>query len=229
MIHARAAGEYIADFVYGANDGIVTTFAVVAGSAGAGLSPVIIIILGFANLVADGISMGMSNFLSLRSRLSFEQREREREEYEVEKFPDVERQEVEEIVQKWGITGDHAKAFVDDIVSDKKRWVDFMMREELNILEDPDDKPSIHGLVTFGAFLLAGLLPLIPYLFGISSQNQFNVSIVATAISLFVVGSLRSFVTNQKWFRAGVEMLVVGGFASGAAYLIGAFVKGLIG
>ncbi len=228
MIHAKKEGEYLADFVYGANDGIVTTFAVVSGAVGAGLPTHVIIILGFANLVGDGISMGLSNFLSLRSKKSFEDRERKREEYEVEKFPDEEKREVEEIVAKWGITGDHATAFVGDIISDKKRWVDFMMREELGILEDSNDKPAMHGLVTFVAFLVAGMLPLIPYLFGVSSHLQFRVSIIATAVSLFAVGASRSAVTSQKWFRSGIEMLLVGGIASGAAYAIGAFIKSIL-
>src|SRR3989344_5105467 len=108
MVHAKKEGAYLADFVYGANDGIVTTFAVVSGAVGAGLSPVVIIILGFSNLVADGISMGMSNFLSLRSKKSFEKRERTREEYEVEHFPEEERREVAHVVVKWGIPEDHA-------------------------------------------------------------------------------------------------------------------------
>lgn len=228
MVHTKQQGEYLADFVYGANDGIITTFAVVSGAVGAGLSPTVIVILGLANLVGDGISMGLSNFLSLRSKRSFEDRERKREEYEVEKFPEEEKKEVEEIVERWGIRGEHATMFVNDIVSDKKRWVNFMMREELNIFEDANDKPSIHGAVTFTAFVIAGMLPLIPYVFGIATESQFTVSIIATALSLFIVGASRSLVTSQKWLRSGLEMLIVGGLAATAAFLIGGFVEGLI-
>lgn len=226
--HGKLKGEYLGDFVYGANDGIITTFAVVTGAIGAGLSPLVIILLGLANLVGDGISMGASNFLSLRSRRSFELRERAREEYEVEKFPEEEKKEVEEVVAQWGITGEHAKAFVGDVVADKKRWVDFMMREELGILEDPEDKPALHGFVTFMAFLVIGAMPLIPYIFGVPAHLQFTVSFIATGVSLFIVGSLRSLVTNQKWLRAGLEMLVVGALAAGAAYAVGAVVKTLL-
>lgn len=228
IIHAKKEGAYLADFVYGANDGIITTFAVVSGAVGAGLPPVVIIILGLANLVADGLSMGLSNVLSLRSRKSFETRERKREEYEIEHFPEEERREVEEVVEKWGIRGEHATMLVNDITADKKRWVDFMMREELNILEDKNDKPATHGLVTFVAFVIAGTLPLIPYLFGVSTDLQFAVSIVATAVSLFIVGASRSVVTNQKWLRSGLEMLLVGGIAAIAAFGIGALVQGII-
>lgn len=226
--HGKLKGEYIGDAVYGANDGIITTFAVVSGAVGAGLSPLVIVILGLANLVGDGISMGLSNVLSLRSKKSFALRERKREEYEVETFPDEERREVRDVILKWGVQDAHAESLVADIISDKKRWVDFMMREELGILEDPDDRPWVHGLVTFLAFAIAGMLPLIPYVFGISAHLQFEVSIVATASALFIVGSLRSLVTSQTWIRAGIEMLLVGSLAAGAAFAIGAFVQSIV-
>src|SRR3989344_1289070 len=225
--HGKLKGEYLGDFVYGANDGIITTFAVVSGAVGAGLSPLVVIMLGLANLVADGISMGLSNFLSLRSKHSFAQRERKREEMEIEKFPDEERREVRDVVTSWGIPEAHIESIVQDIVSDKKRWVDFMMREELDIIEDPKDRPIFHGLATFAAFLVVGAMPLIPYIFGVPADLQFIVSVIATGISLFVVGSLRSLVTSQKWLWAGIEMLAVGSLAALAAYGVGSWAKSL--
>ena len=179
QVHTKTAriqeeGEYFADSIYGATDGIITTFAVVSGAVGAHLPASVIIILGVANLVADGISMGMSNFLALRSKKSFEQ------------------------------------------------------NEGLEIIEDPDDKPWMHGLMTFLAFLIAGALPLIPYIFGVPTASQFIVSVIATAVALFSVGASRSFITNQSWLRAGWEMLLVGGLAAGAAFGIGAFVQSIV-
>lgn len=223
--HDKLEGEYLGDIVFGANDGIITTFAVVSGGVGAGLPTIVIVLLGLANLVADGISMGLSSFLSLRSRQLFAQREREREEREIEQFPDEERREVRGVVTNWGIPEAHVDIVVNDIVSDKKRWVDFMMREELGILEDPHDRPIFHGLATFAAFAVAGAMPLIPYLFGVAPESQFTVSVIATAVSLFVVGSLRSLVTSQKWLRAGIEMLLVGGVAALAAYAVGSWAE----
>ncbi|MEK7583564.1 MAG: VIT1/CCC1 transporter family protein [Patescibacteria group bacterium] len=223
--HGKLKGEYLGDFVYGANDGIITTFAVVSGAVGAGLSPLVIVMLGLANLVADGISMGLSNFLSLRSKHSFAQRERKREEMEIEKFPEEERREVHDVIAKWGIPHEHIPTIVTDIVLDKKRWVDFMMREELGIIENPKDKPIFHGLATFVAFAIIGALPLLPYVFGVPGDLQFIVSVIATGVSLFVVGSLRSTVTNQKWIWGGLEMLAVGSIAAFAAYLVGSWAK----
>lgn len=227
--HQANKGEYLGDFVYGANDGIITTFAMVAGAAGASFAPGIVIILGLANLIADGISMGLSNFLSLRSKQEYQKREREIEEVEVEKFPERESKEVEEIIQTWGIPKNEADIIVKAITGDKTRWVSFMMREELGIMEMMNESPAKHAMATGIAFVIAGILPLAPYLFSFFSGQSFLASILATATALFTVGSLRSLVTSMSWFRSGLEMLLVGGVAASAAYGIGGMVKYFFG
>lgn len=224
-IHRISRGKYIGDLVYGSNDGIVTTFAVVSGAAGAFISPGIIIILGLANLVADGISMGVSSYLSTRSRLDFQKKQRLIEEREVETMPDKEKDETRVILRSWGIDEDKIEGVVQSITKDKKKWVDLMMRDELGIVEEESSSPINHALATSLSFMLAGSLPLTPYLFGITSESQFVVSIIATAISLFVVGAMRTYVTGTNWLKAGLQMLLVGGVAAGAAYFVGAAVK----
>lgn len=228
-IHRKERGKYLGDLVYGANDGIITTFAVVSGAAGAALSSGVIIILGLANLVADGISMGMSNYLALRSKRDFERQQRAIEEMEVEKFPEKEREETRAILRKWGVPENRIEEVLVGVVSDKKRWVDLMMRDELDIIENHVEHPAKHGAATALAFAVAGALPLIPYLLGVELQLRFAISIAATAISLFLVGAARTVVTRMPWFRSGLEMLIVGGIASLTAYLVGAGVKTLFG
>ncbi len=228
-VHTSAAGEYIGDWVYGANDGIITTFAVVSGAAGAQFSTSVILILGLANLVADGISMGMSNYLSLKSRRDYEKRQRRIEEEEVEKFPDVERQEIRDILKRWKVAPEHHDAMVGELTKDKKIWVDIMMREELGIVEQEVGHAARHGLATFVAFGLAGALPLLPYIFPVPPEMQFIVSIAATAVSLFVVGATRSLVTKMSWITSGLQMLGIGALAAGSAYLVGNIVKGVFG
>jgi VIT1/CCC1 family predicted Fe2+/Mn2+ transporter len=228
-VHELHRGRYLPDVVYGANDGIITTFAVVAGAAGASFSAGAIIVLGLANLLADGISMGLSNFLALRSKRDFDREQRTQEEWEVEQFPEIERKEVKEILERWGVTEPHIEPVIDGITKDKKRWVDLMMLEELGIIEEEKGPPIAHGVTTFLAFLLVGGMPLIPYIFGVAPEDQFVVSIIATAVSLFVVGALRSLVTKQSWIRSGFEMLGVGAIAAIAAYGVGYAVKTALG
>lgn len=224
-LHERERGKYLGDLVYGANDGIITTFAVVSGAAGAALSPGVIITLGLANLLADGISMGLSNYLALKSKLDYQKQERKREEMEVEQFPAEERAEVLKILEHWKIPEAHIHSVLAAITSDKKRWVDFMMKEELNIIEDGEDSPLAHGFMTFLAFVVAGFLPLVPFLLGAPVSYAFSISIIATALSLFAVGASRSLVTGTHWFYSGLQMLGVGILAATAAYVVGGIVK----
>lgn len=228
-IHRVEKGKYIGEIVYGANDGIITTFAVVSGAAGAMLSSGVIIILGLANLIADGISMGMSNYLALKSRQDFERGERATEEMEVEKFPEREREEVRAVFRKWGMDSRQAHEATEVIARDKKRWIDFMMIEELGIIEENVNNIGKRGLITSFSFFIAGALPLVPYIFGVSAVYQFPVSIIATAIALFLVGAARTYVTKIHWLKSGLQMLAVGGLASIAAYAVGAIIKSVFG
>ncbi len=228
--HRKFQGKYISDVIYGANDGIITTFAVIAGSVGATLSPGIIVILGLANLLADGFSMGASNFLSIRSEQDFYLAQKKREEWEVDNFPEIEKEEVRTILRKWGVSEDRIEDVLNDIISDKERWIDLMMKEELELQDATSENPFIHALVTFLSFVGAGFLPLMPYLFlDIPPYLQFKVAIATTSVVLFGVGSARSLVTTEPWFRSGLEMLFVGGIAAALAYSIGWAVKSFIG
>ena len=227
--HQSERGLYLGDLVYGANDGIITTFAVIAGAAGAALPTGVIVILGLANLIADGISMGLSNYLAIRSRISFQKKQRKIEEDEVRDFPDKELEEMRVIIRRWGIGEDKVESALADITGDKKRWVDIMMRDELNIFEDAIEFPWKHGFMTFVAFLIGGALPLIPYIFGVAAEWQFLIAVISTGVALFAVGSARSLVTNVRWLRSGLEMLLVGGLAATAAYFVGGAVKVLFG
>lgn len=233
--HRHTTGKYIGDFVYGANDGIITTFAVVAGAVGASLSPVIIVILGFANLFADGISMGASNFLGGRSEQDYAKAQREKENWEIDHLRPLEVEEVREIFEKKGFKGKDLDRTVEVITARRDVWLDTMMREELNIIEDPDNDPKKHAFATFGAFVVAGFIPLIPYILPVSSslfpsvQNpNFVLASIVGALTLFTVGALRSLLTTITWIRGGIEMLVVGSAAAVVAYFVGAFVEKIV-
>jgi len=226
--HRLHQGTYIGDLVYGANDGIITTFAVVSGAAGALLSPGVVIILGLANLLADGFSMGASNLLSLRSERDFVKLQRKKEEWEAEQFPEIEREEIRSILRSWGVAKEQVEPATASITRDRKRWVDLMMREELNLKEEEPGSPLQHGSATFFAFIAAGFLPLVPYLIP-QLPSQFLISSVVAGFAFFGVGAARSLVTAASPVKAGLEMLLVGGVASGVAFGIGFAVKTLFG
>ncbi|BAS27748.1 VIT1/CCC1 transporter family protein [Limnochorda pilosa] len=228
--HEQERGKYLSDAVLGASDGIVTTFAVVAGVTGAALSPTIVLILGLANLLGDGLSMAAGTYLGERSEVDYQQKERERELWEVRHFPEGERAEVREIYRKKGLSGEVLEQVVEAITADEERWVETMMREELEIIEERKD-PLRAGLTTFVSFLVGGAIPLVAYilagLFPALAAHGFWASVVITALAMFTVGSMRSIVIHKPWHRAGLEMLAVGGLAAVAAYGVGYFLRGL--
>jgi VIT1/CCC1 family predicted Fe2+/Mn2+ transporter len=167
----EVARHYLGDVIYGANDGIITTFAVVAGVTGGALSASAVLIVGVANLLADGLSMGVGNYLSIRSRES--------------------------------------------------------AREAASLPEE-EARPARHGFATFIAFAIAGAFPLVPYVLPPIGIDRFSLSVGFTLLSLFGVGASRAFVTVDKWWIAGLEMLGLGVVVAAAAYYSGAFVAMLV-
>lgn len=227
LMHWRDAGKYIGNFIYGANDGIITTFAVVAGATGASLSSSVVIILGFANLLADGLSMGASNYLGEKSEMDYASAQRQKEDWEIDNLRELEVQEVRDIFEKKGFKGKDLDNAVEIVTSNREVWLDVMMKDELGIIQDEDEDPKKHGLATFAAFLITGFFPLLPYLIpGVS--NAFVWSLILGVVTLFIAGSLRSLVTAVSWFRGGLEMLMVGSVAGASAYFIGSFIEGLV-
>jgi len=230
--HASPSSQYIGSLVYGALDGIITTFAVVSGVAGAALAPQIIIILGLANVFADGFSMATGAYLSEKSENEYYLRERQREAWEVEHFPDGEKEELYQLYKAQGYPEEDARKMVEIKSRDHKRWVDAMMLEELNLMP-AESNPLTSALVTFGAFIVAGLLPLLVYLIDwalpvtIAPQIAFYASIGLSALALFGLGAAKVMVTERSPIRSGMEMLLVGGLAAGVAYLVGMLLKGI--
>ena len=223
-------GSYLSDFVFGGIDGAVTTFAVVAGVTGASLSPTIVLILGFANLLADGFSMAVGNYLSTKSRKEFAEKIRKSEEHSVHHAPDEEREEIREILSAKGFTGRHLEEAVDIITGDKGVWVDTMMKDEFGIIEE-HSSPVKSGAVTFVSFNVIGFIPLLAYVVSYFapaiSGKTFELSVVLTSVALFIVGSVKARVVDTKWYVAGMETLLVGGAAAVIAYAAGYLLRGL--
>ncbi|MBO8160260.1 MAG: VIT1/CCC1 transporter family protein [Thermosipho sp. (in: Bacteria)] len=231
--HKTEQGKYLGSAVYGASDGIVTTFAVVAGVAGANLDPKVVLILGFANLFADGFSMAVGNYLSEKSEREYIESERQRELWEVEHYPEAEKQEIFEIYKEKGLKGEKLEQLVEIITSDKNLWVDTMMKDELGLMVDEDISPLKSALVTFFSFIIAGFMPLIAYVFSsfvpVFKQHSFLSASVITSFTLFIVGALRQLLTDVKWYLGGLEMLLVGGASATVAFLIGFLLRTIFG
>lgn len=227
--HGSRLGPYIQDIVYGGNDGIVTTFAVVAGTVGAAMPHYIIVILGLANLLADGLSMATGAYLSLRSELDQYERVRKEELQEIKTDPEIEREEVREIFASKGFKGKELETVVRVITSNKEVWADTMMTEEHGMTREASAQPLLHGFMTFLSFAIFGSIPLLPYLLGVQSDQRFGTAIISTAAALFILGLARSYITRERIFRGPFEILTVGALGAVVAYAIGVGLRSIVG
>ena len=220
--------SYLKDFIYGAIDGIVTTFAVVAGVAGAGLEDRVVIILGAANLIADGFSMSVSNLLGSRAEAQQRERALGDEERQIAQYPEGEREEVRQIYAAKGLEGETLEAVVEALTSDREVWVRTMLTEELGFAP-VERSPVRAAAMTFLAFVAFGSLPLLIFVFqavaGIDVAVPFAWSALLTGAAFFAVGTLKARFVDQAWWRAGSETLALGGAAALLAYVVGVLLQ----
>ena len=224
--------EYLKEIVYGGIDGIVTTFAVVAGFSGASLggdevlqlSFLTVLLFGLANLLADGLSMGLGNFLSIRAEQDLFASHRDKECREIETHREMEIEETVEILVGKGFSLEDAQKLVEIFQRNPEYWVDWMMQHELE-MEDPRGiNPALTGGATFISFLIFGFIPLIPFLFkGLDAERAFMYSCAATAGALILLGLLKWRVTRTAFFRSVGETVLVGGVAAAVAFWVGTF------
>lgn len=222
--------SYLGDFVYGAIDGAVTTFAVVAGVKGANLSANIVIILGIANLVADGFSMAVSNYLGTRAEAQQRQRARREEQRQIELGPDGEREEIRQLYAAKGFHGDDLERAVAIITSNRDVWLETMMRDELGYGSNTTN-PLRAAASTLVAFIAIGFLPLgafvYDYVFAADVPSPFTWSAVLTGLAFLGVGALKARVVDQPAWRSALETLAVGGGAALLAYVLGTVLQGV--
>ncbi len=216
--------SYLRDWVNGGIDGTVTTFAVVAGVAGAELSTRIVLILGAANLIADGFSMAASNYSATRAEKQELSRLRKMEQRHIETYPDGEREEMRQILHAKGFRGEELTRALQVITASTDIWVNAMLVDEHG-LPSFIRSPASAGFQTFLAFIVCGSIPLLPYIFGIGVSL-----IISAALSgcvFFTIGSLKSQWVGVNWLRSGLETFAIGALAAGLAYAAGHFLKSL--
>lgn len=223
--------EYLREIVYGGNDGIVTTFAVVAGFAGASKDPatsaipaITVLLFGMANLFADGLSMSLGSFLSIRADQDVYANEKAKEQHEITHEPENEYAETVEILRRKGFTTKDARSVATAYRNNPSYWAEFMMRDELNMQNPEREHPVAVALATFTAFIAFGIIPLLPYLFHIPMYT-FGYSVASTAIALLLLGTLRAMVSQEKPMRGIIETFIIGSLAATAAYTVGSFFR----
>ena len=218
----------VADAVLGGIDGCVTTFAIVSGSVGAGLPGSVALILGIANLIADGFSMAISNYEAVKADVDYYDHLEQMEHAHIALIPAGESEEVRQIFARKGFNGETLEQIVETITKDRGLWVKTMLQEEHG-MADQLRSPIRSALITFVSFLFAGLVPLAPFFFALTLTTQFFASTLLAATGFFVIGMAKSRVINKPMLRSGLSTLATGGTAAGLAFLTGYLLREAFG
>lgn len=220
------SGEIVRDVVIGMSDGLTVPFALAAGLSGAAISGSIIVTAGLAEIAAGSIAMGLGGYLAGKSDIEHYESEYKREIYEIEKLPDHEKDEVYEILGKFGLIKKESEPIVDSLAKRPGDWADFMMKFELG-LEKPDPKRAWQSGGTIGgAYVVGGLVPLIPYIVFNELSTALLWSVVVTVIALFVFGYVKGHFTGMKPLRSAFQTCLIGSVAAAAAFGIARLISG---
>jgi VIT1/CCC1 family predicted Fe2+/Mn2+ transporter len=221
IAHRLANGQrpgHLKDFIYGGIDGAVTTFAIVAGVEGAGLSHGIIVTLGVANIIADGFSMAAGNYSGTKAELDERKRIIQTEERHIAQHPEGELEELRQILQMRGLSGAVLNDATAEIAQNKENWIALMLTDEYG-LASVEPEPMRAAIATFAAFFVAGSVPLVPFALGL--KDAFTISVMATLLTFFLIGTGKSRWSLSKWWHSGSETLLIGGVAALLAYIVG--------
>lgn len=212
------ASDVVRDIVIGMSDGLTVPFAIAAGMTGANVAAKVVIIAGLAEIAAGSISMGVGGYLAGKTDVEHYTVERQREENETLEVPEVEAQEVIDILKGFGLDDGEAARIVAALRVQREKWVDFMMRFELG-LERPDPRRAWQSALTIAAsYAISGFIPLSPYVFVANIQNALLLSVAVTILALFLFGYVKGRITGVRAFRSAVQTALIGGAAAGAAF-----------
>lgn len=221
QVHA-AGGASLRDIMLGLNDGLVASFAVTSGVAGAFTAGSIVVMAGLAEMLGGAVSMGLAAFISARSQVEFYHSEIQRERDEIRRWPEREREEVRAIYRAKGFGGELLDLIVRHITDDPERWSDVMMREELGMAVESFDQPLRSALTVGFSYLAGATVPVLAYFF-VPPHEGLIISAAATVVTLFVVGAAKTIITARSWWRSGLESMVTGIAAAAVTYGAGRF------
>jgi len=215
-----SASAVVRDLVIGMSDGLTVPFALAAGLSGAAQSSGVVITAGLAEIAAGAIAMGLGGYLAARTDAEHYEAERAREARETIELPEEEMEEVARIFRSYGLPEPTVLSVAEAIRSDRRRWIDFMMKFELG-LEKPDPRRARTSALTIGlSYVAGGLVPLAPYMVFSTAGTALEVSILLTLLALFVFGYVKGMFTIKRPLRSAWQTAVVGGLAAAAAFAI---------
>jgi vacuolar iron transporter family protein len=218
--HFRA-NETVRDIVIGMSDGLTVPFALAAGISGVpGAQTKIVVLAGLAEIAAGSIAMGLGGYLAAKTDAEHYFTEQQREKWEIDHLPEREREEVADVFRGYGMADVHIQPILEAMNTNHTQWLDFMMRFELG-LEPPDPRRARTSAITIGlSYVVGGFIPLLPYILIPNLTAALIVSVVVTLTALFLFGYIKGRFTGTRPLRSGLQTMLVGGLAAGAAFLL---------
>jgi VIT1/CCC1 family predicted Fe2+/Mn2+ transporter len=220
------ASQMVRDLVIGTADGLTVPFALAAGLTGAAAANPLIVTAGLAEIAAGCVAMGLGGYLAARTDAQHYGAERRREEQETRDYPDREKWEVSAILHRYGLRGEVLARATEAIAADRRRWVDFMMRFELELAEPTPGRAAASAVTIGGAYVVGGLIPLAPYMLMAETRPALLVSALLTGTALFGFGWLKARATGLPALRGAAQTLGIGGLAAAVAYAVAKLVGG---
>ena len=215
-----SGSEIVRDIVIGMSDGLTVPFALAAGLMGANTGNGVIVTAGLAEIVAGSIAMGLGGYLAGKTEIDHYDSELKREYYEVDEFPEKEKQEVREVFEGYGLSEHSQQLIVEELAKDKDKWVNFMMRFELG-LEKPNINRARQSALTIGiSYILGGFVPLSSYFFTNDPYTGLKFSCIVTLICLFIFGYFKNKVIGQPPLWGAVRITLIGTLAAASAYFV---------
>ena len=224
----KAGGIYIRQFIFGTEDGLIGNLGLITGVSVATLSPGVVILAGIALMLTQAVSMSAGTYLSIKSQHEYFDHVLEQEKREIKEIPDIEREEVRQIYHDHGFRGKDLELLVKKITSNTGAWLSVMMAEEFGLSKKGLEHPLKASFIMALSVMLGAFIPLLPFFF-LATTPGLMASIFATIIALFVFGAAKTSYTTRRWFISGLEMMLVGGVAAGAGYLIGSTFQTIFG
>ena len=220
------SSDLLKDIVIGMSDGLTVPFALAAGLSGAVDSTSIIVIAGIAEIAAGSIAMGLGGYLAGKTEQDHYETELKNEYWELDNKREVEIEEVRKVFEEWGLSKEVQLKATEEIIKDRDKWVEFMMKHELN-LQKPDPKRASKSAFNIGvSYIIGGLIPLSPYFFVKDSINGLEISVIITLICLYIFGFFKSKLTGVNAWWGGLKVMLIGAAAAGAAFGIAKMIEG---
>jgi predicted membrane protein (TIGR00267 family) len=220
------SSDLLTDIVIGMSDGLTVPFALAAGLSGAVDSTTIIVVAGIAEIAAGSIAMGLGGYLAGKTEEDHYKSELKKEYHEIENKRDIEIREVKEVFAEWGLSEEVQEKATQEIIKDKDKWVQFMMKHELH-LDEPDPKRASKSAFNIGvSYIVGGFVPLSPYFIIHNSIDALKISVIVTLICLFIFGFFKSKLTGVNPLKGGLKVMLIGAIAAGAAFSIAKLIEG---